>query len=158
MARIEPDISVKGFEQLDEATQKLVQSLSPGTVEPILLHGATIMADKVRSLAPHGPTGNLISGIVAKTLRRQGNNPAPSIAAINYRRAPHAHLVEYGTSERFVKHKKVMYSKKTGKFYGKSVGAMPAHPFFRPGVEMSKEQAMDDIINRLSLEIEDAWR
>jgi hypothetical protein len=54
--------------------------------------------------------------------------------------APHAHLVEYGTVERFHKG-------------GKSVGVMPANPFVRPAWDASSGQALATIRTTLSSEI-----
>ena len=124
-------ISIEGFEEVNKKLVEAAKKLEPDVAEPILLYkGATPIADKIRSLTPRGPTGNLISSVVAKKLRRAGEHPAPSIAAIDYRRGPHAHLLEYGTSK------------------------MRPHPFFRQGYEASIDQAPESVLNELAKEIE----
>ncbi len=54
--------------------------------------------------------------------------------------SPHAHLVEFGTVERF--HKS-----------GKSVGRMPANPFIRPAWDSSGEAALTTIKTTLAREV-----
>ena len=127
-------IQIEGFELLETKLLEAAKKLEPETVEPILLYrGATPIADKIRSLAPVGPTGNLRAGVVAKKLKRIGDHPAPSIAAINYARAPHAHLLEYGTSK------------------------MRARPFFRPGYESTIDSATESVLSEIAKEIEDGF-
>jgi len=133
MARIGDDISLEGFPELISKLEKVIAKGGPETVEPILKRGADIMADKVRSLAKVGSTGNLRASVVSKVLKRSGDNPAPAITAIDYRKGPHAHLLEYGTSK------------------------MAARPFFRPGIEGSSDQALEVVITKLQQEIEAAF-
>ncbi len=134
---------LQGMEQLNRNLEKVIKSLSPEEIEPILLASAKQVADDARSNAPLGPTGNLKRGIVAKTLRRIGNEPAPSIAAIDFRIAPHAHLIEFGTVERHQKS-------------GKSTGVSPAHPFFRPAWDKNRGHIEEDIRAKVKAQIEGA--
>lgn len=126
------DVRIEGIDELNNQLENLAKSLDAEAVEPILLDGATIIADDVRQRAPLGPTGNLKRSIGAKTLRRRDKNPAPSIAAIDYRIAPHAHLVERGTSR------------------------AAAHPFFRPAVDSKGPQVAAKVMANIQKLIEEA--
>lgn len=139
-------MGVKGIPELNQGIEDVLKTLDPDTVEAIALDAARIISTEIKALAPQGSTGNLKKSIVAKILQRSNPiEPAPAIVAINFRRGPHAHLVEKGTAPR------------TQKTTGRFVGSMPAHPFFMPGYEAKKDAAMELIINRLGSMIEGAW-
>jgi HK97 gp10 family phage protein len=121
-----------GQEELEQNLENIIQQFSPDEIEGISLAGAEVIAEEIRTRAPLAkkshykrgtrvlvPPGNLRRGVVAKVMQRIGQKAAPAIAAMDYRIAPHAHLVEYGT-----------------------VRAGP-HPFFRPGFDSTKAAAMD---------------
>lgn len=82
----------------------------------VLLRNAQLIRDTAKSLAPSGPTGNLKRGQVAKTYMYQIPDSPAAFAAIDYRIAPHAHLLEFGHLAR-------------------DGGHVPAVPFFRPAVD-----------------------
>ena len=114
------EIRIDGLNELIEDFGKLARSVDPDKVEPITLNCAKRLAAALKVEAPEGPTKNLRKAVKAKLLKRIGNSqPAPAIAAVDRKIAPHAHLVERGTGERI--------DPKTGK----SSGVMPADPFFR---------------------------
>lgn len=125
-------IKIEGLDQLNAQFEQLANSVSPDKLEPTFERGANIFADEMRRLAPEGPTRNLRRSIKVKKLKRTGDNPAPFITAVDRKIAPHAHLVEWGTSDRH--HKS-----------GKSVGVMPRKPFFRPAVDAKSNQVNDMI-------------
>ena len=148
------EFELKGVEDVQENIQSVIDSLSPEQIEEVLLSGADTVAGSIRSYAPiakkghykiggknstflagvrvYVPPGNLKRSIVSKTLQRKGNKAAPAIAAVDYRIAPHAHLVEYGT-----------------------VRAAP-HPFFRPGYDAVKDGVAADITEQFKTIIEEA--
>ena len=134
---------IDGLQELNSNIQKVIASLSPDEVEPVLLESAEQVADHARANAPEGPTGNLKRSIVAKTLQRRGDAPAPALVAIDFRIAPHAHLVEFGTAERIGP-------------TGKSSGIMPAEPFFRPAWDSEKGHIVEDIRAKLQPKVEGA--
>ena len=78
--------------------------------------GAKLISDKASQLAPKGPGkpakgyfgGRLKRSLVYREMPYKETSPIVSIAAVDRKVAPHAHLVEFGTSK-----------------------ARP-HPFFRP--------------------------
>lgn len=75
-------------------------------------------------------TGNLSKGIRAVKSRYEDGG------WIVVSRAPHSHLVEFGTSEvRQSPEGKVLYDPKTKTFFGRVVGPMPAKPFLRPALD-----------------------
>jgi len=125
-------------------------------VEPVVLEAAEMIAAGIEKRAPLGPTGNLKKSIKAKLLKRRGKNPAPAIAAIDRKIAPHAHWVEKGTKIRKVGKKKVMYGKKTGQFYGKEVAPMRANRFFQKGRNASQKKALHHVVTKLQAIIEGA--
>ena len=93
------EIKINGLKELNLRLEKLTKSLDADKVEPVTFGGAEILTNEMIARAPVGPTGNLKSSPRTVQLKRQGNKPAPSIAAIDRRKAPHAHLVEFGTSK-----------------------------------------------------------
>jgi HK97 gp10 family phage protein len=138
----EISIDIEGIEELESQMQRLIGTVSADKVEPILLDAAKVVAKDAKARAPKGETGNLKKGIVAKKTRRKGGvsaalglnvgEAAPAITAIDFRKAPHAALVEFG--------------------HGGPHPA-PAHPFFRPAWDANREkvtrQIIDDINNLL---------
>jgi HK97 gp10 family phage protein len=114
--------------------------------------GAKTIADRARQKAPRGPSGNLKDAIHYKQMPiKPGIFPLVAIAAVDWLKAPHAHWIEYGTSNiREPKKSKVLYNKKTGKFYGTKVGPIPAQPFLRPAFDQSKSEIEKLIDNALS--------
>ena len=125
-------IEVQGVDELEAQLKEMIKQFDPDKVEPIIYDGAQVIAKAAKNNAPRGPTGNLKKGIVAKQLNRIGNNPRSALAGINYRRAPHAGLVEYGTKK-----------------------ARP-HPFFRPAVDANWNKVINDITNKLQSLVERA--
>ena len=142
---------IDGIDDLKRQIEKITREMGPDNVEKVNYDAADIITREVQSRAPQGPTGNLKSSPVTKKLKREYyGHPARAIAAIDRKKAPHAHLVEYGTSSRReVKDKQVLYDSKTGKFFGKSVGPMTARPFFRPAVDAKYNEAFDFLKNGL---------
>ena len=84
------------------------------------------IADDMQRRAPLGPTGNLRRSIHAHKYK------AVSIVAVDRIIAPHAGLVEFGSSAR------------------PRSGVMPAHPYFRPAIDAAK--GVKDIIEKNILE------
>lgn len=137
------DIEIEGIDELEKQMENLIKAVHPDKVEPVLLDAARTLAKVVKSKAPKVPTGNLRRGVKAKLTRRKSSKKgglnaalgismgeaAPAIAAMDYRIAPHAHLVEYGTVK------------------------ASAHPFIRPSYDENKtkleNQIVDDISNLL---------
>ena len=124
-------VQLTGFKELSRKLEVLGRKRGKIVVRKAVNKAATPMVKAARRLAPVGPTGNLKKGIM-KALRsyRAG---ALIMAYIGNQRgkggAQHAHLVEFGTTERY-------------HASGKSVGIMPAEPFMRPAFDSTKGQQM----------------
>ncbi len=137
-------MGVMGFDIVAANIDKVKASIRPEHVETVLLDGAVVIGQTAINNAPTGPTGNLKRGIVAKTLqRRDPNQPAPAIVAVDYRIAPHAHLVEFG---HFITHKR----------RGAATGWVPPHPFFRPAWDAQGETVKNTITESLKNIVEGA--
>ena len=116
----EVQVRVEGLEELQRDLQKLASAVSPKELQPVLKQEAAAFAAKLLPLAPVGPTGNLRKGVRAWTPKITARRPdAMARAGVRYRVAPHVHLVEYGTAERYTK-------------AGAYRGYGPARPFIMP--------------------------
>lgn len=133
-----------GFEDLQETIKKITQQTSPDKVEPILKKGSDHLADAVRSNIGRGHpdfpeelTGNLKSGVTSKFLPRIGfGNPRSAIAAMDYKKAPHSYLVEFG-------HDLVRGGKKGSG--GVVVGRVKPYPYFRPAIENNQDKVLQEV-------------
>ena len=132
-------VKLEGAEDLKKQFQDLVKSVHPDKVEPVLMKGARKLAKAIRDKAPRGPTGNLKKAVRAKQLKRIGFNPAPAIAAVDRKRAPHAGLVEYGHA--LVRN-------------GKVIGHVPPHPFFRPAVDENGNRILGEVTGEIKKLVE----
>lgn len=101
-------------------------------VKRVLMGGALMVRDEVRDMAPQGETGNLKRGVFAA----YGREDKPDVlVGMNYRIAPHAHLVEFGHG---------------------GPNAAPPHPYFRPGIAAAKPLAIRSIAEGLKRVIDEA--
>jgi HK97 gp10 family phage protein len=121
------EIDKKSMEDLRKKIEKVQKEFGDDKIEPILVKAAEIVSQNVKHKIKEGKTGNLKRAVITKILRSKESYPPTAICGIDRAIAPHAHLVEYGTTERF--HKS-----------GKSVGAAKQQPFFRPAWDESKGQ------------------
>lgn len=135
------DVQVQGMGQLQELVKALSKTASPDKIEPELLAGARKMASAIRKRIKKEKTGKLKKSVKAKKLQRWGNNPAPSIAAIDRKIAPHAHLVEYGHD--LVKN-------------GKVIGRVKAYPFYRPALDEEGPKILRGVTAALQKKVEGA--
>ena len=126
-------VNIQGLTELNSQLEKLGKSLGQEPVEPVLYSGAKIISNEVSRRAPVY-RGVLKSAVVTKKLRRVDQNPAPSIAAIDRRIAPHAHLPEYGTVK------------------------MSARPYFRPAVDSKAKEVSNHVQNNLKRLLDQAVR
>jgi len=121
-----PWFELEGLDELNNNIEKLLKSVSKEEAAPILGKSADFLRDDIISRAPLGSTGNLKRGIVSKTY--SDYKEAAALVMINYGRAPHAHLVEFGHA-------------------GKNPA--PPHPFFRPAWDDDKQKIEEDIKQEL---------
>jgi len=121
------EIDKRELAKLNQNLAKIHKKFGDAGVEPILVKAAEIVSSKLKQNIKEGPTGNLKSAVITRKLARKPSFPPTVISGIDRAIAPHAHLVEFGTRERF--HKS-----------GKSVGAANGYPFFRFTWDSTKGQ------------------
>lgn len=139
-----PYMHLEGVAELDAKVKQIMLAADDADkVEPVLLKAAEVIEESARAKAPQGPTGNLKRGIRSTLLRRLLGRPAAGAGA-DYRIAPHAHLVERGTTAR--------RQKTTGRYTGIST----AKPFLGPAIAENKGNVMEIIRNGIKRIIEGA--
>jgi len=130
-------VKIEGLKELNRAIEKLSKAVGADAVEPIIKGAADIITAKVQENVNAIPavTGNLRKSPVTKMMpNRYGDQPRPSIAAIDRKVAPHAHLLERGTSK------------------------MSPRPFFRPAWDAGKGPALQHIKEGLKKAVESGVR
>ncbi len=119
------------FEGMDEILQNLSNVIDKTTgkaVKEVYLKAGLRLRDQARSRVPV-KTGALKEAIFAA---RGDENKPNVLVGVNYKKAPHAHLIEYGTVR------------------------APAHPYLRPAVSASADEMRRIIESGLRRIIEDA--
>jgi HK97 gp10 family phage protein len=130
---------IEGMKELEAKLERMTKSLDAESVEPVLYRGAELITAQVQANVNriNKVTGNLSRSPTTKMLpSRYGNQPRPSIAAIDRKIAPHAHLVEEGARG----------------------GQMPAQPFFRPAVASTGPTVLEGALQALKMKIEGAMK
>jgi len=117
-------ITLQGVGELKKKFGEMIAIIDDRKTENELLKSANILKNDIKRRAPKGPTGNLKRSIVARIFKRKITNQPAAFVAVDYRIAPHAHLVEYGHG-----------------------GPHPAsaHPFFRSAIDALKNKIVDII-------------
>jgi len=128
-------MEIKGEQEFYDALDKLARSVKPAKIEPILNRAAQIISRASRKQVPIGLTKNLRKAIKTKKLKRFMSSPAPSISAIDRKKAPHAYLVHEGTGERIGKRGYPPYR-------GKHFGKMPSQPFHKKAWDENKARVL----------------
>lgn len=115
------EVKVEGMKELEQEMAKFLQEmeddLQGGTDD-----AANMVAGMIRAAAPYP---RFKQAVTTKQLPRRADKPQVTMVGLDYNIAPDAHLTEFGTAERF-------------HASGKSVGAMPANPFFRRTIDSAK--------------------
>jgi len=136
------------FKRIDKA---LKDGFRPSQIARALLVGARVIRDEVQRVAPvrkragKNKKGKLRPGALKRSIQAQALKDRPGMpAAARVRmRAPHGHLVEYGTGPRFrgmTKDRKTGAWEGTGKRFGYT-GFMPASLFFEQAAERKMPEA-----------------
>ena len=141
-------ISLKGFDELLAAFARVRDVVTEPLMSDQIHAAANIIGDAIKDKI-HDVRGNLRKGIVIQRMKKKRGGIS-TIVFMNYKVAPHAHLVEYG-----VPHDRVAFvdpkSKTQRKLMGDpmlpwgpfwKVGPMPAKPYFRPAVDNNKDNAL----------------
>ncbi|MDD4986621.1 MAG: hypothetical protein PHQ43_12745 [Dehalococcoidales bacterium] len=130
---MKPSVYIRDMKNLEKEANKLLKDLNNGKVK-IIKEQVNIVKKEIRAAAPQGPTGNLKKAVYSNVLppnveRRR----AVGFAGIRPRKAPHAHLVEYG--------------------HGGPHPAKP-HPFFWKAIEKVADKVTENISTGLKKIIE----
>lgn len=132
--------NVKGLtitsKQLERKFQLMQRLPKTAGIQAGFNEAAERMRGLVETEAPNGPTGNLKKGIVAGELKSD-NEPGSYVAS----RAPHSHLVNFGTAER------------VQTTTGRRTGVMPANAFFDRGVRAGRLSARRIIYDAVAKEV-----
>lgn len=133
--------------------------LTPGELAHAAGAGADVIGKEVERRAPGSIAEAVVVG-VDKVGVGFGSGKGGAYVTINHKKAPHAHLVEYGTAEaRHVAEKKVMAFEINGHLvFAVSVAPMPAHPFMRPALDAASNAASRAIDNDLQRQIDRRFR
>lgn len=113
-------IEVKGLDEAVRKVRSLTSSLEAREVEKILSKGMRVVRDEAKQRVPV-KSGKLKSAIKARIGKRRGKFVAGAFSAVDFKKAPHAYLVEYGT-----RHSR-------------------AKPYFRPAWDTKKDQVKKQI-------------
>lgn len=136
-------IIIEGQDQIKAALKKFGEKMEDEL--QIACHdGAGIVKGHVESNISNlykVKTGHLKSAVKVKDMPRYPSYPIVSICAMDKKKAPHAHLGEYGTVPRIRKS-------------GGITGQMPARPYFRPAVEQSRSEVQSLITKRVAQAVE----
>lgn len=146
---IPTDVNISGYKELIAQFDKLSKVADTGEMEGKLLNRARELRNDIRKNAPRSnkwsgsvdvKPGNLRRAVEARKFRKKVPNSPAVYVRSNRKKAPHAHLVEYGTMNfRFPKHKKVLHFIYEGEeVFVKKVAPMPPHPYFRPTVDLKQ--------------------
>jgi HK97 gp10 family phage protein len=127
-------IYLKGIDELEKRVNKLIKEVEKEKTQ-LLLGQARLVRNRIKARAPRGPTGNLKNATYATALPPSTSRNAVAFAGVRPRKAPHAHLVEYGHG---------------------GPHAAPAHPFFRPAWDEIKDKVERNIQAGLGKTIEGA--
>lgn len=132
--RMQAQFYLKGIDQFERQANKLIKEVNEGKTK-ILYDQAKLVRNRIKQKAPRGPTGNLKKAAYAAVKPPSLSGTAVAFAGIRPRKAPHAHLVEYG--------------------HGGPHPA-PPHPFFRPAWDGCKDDVKRNIAAGLGKTIEKA--
>ncbi len=113
-------VEVEGLEEAVRRVQSLRYALEAKEVEKVLSKGMRVVRDEAKRRVPV-KTGLLKSAIKARIGKRRGKYVAGAFAAVEYKKAPHAYLVEYGTRH------------------------SQAKPYFRPSWDTKKDEVKKQI-------------
>ena len=106
-------LELDGLKELQASLRDVPSTLRTEILPPVANAAADDLVAELRGAYTKGGTGNLAAGVVKETMRQ-------GIGVKVRNKAPHAHLYEYGTINR--------YTNKTGA----RRGVMPAQPTFVP--------------------------
>ena len=143
---------VEGVQDLSRQLLEKVAAVKRPEAFRVMLIAGRVLRDAARAAAPVGPTRSLRKSIQANPAPRRGNREPAAFTLVNLFKdrgvkAPHGHLVSFGTKERTPKRKAFMkfeaYSGGgDGPVFARRVGRMKPNPFFQRAVEGAAGRAL----------------
>ena len=148
-------IRITGLDALNATLKKLPPTIKGPVLRQALRKGAQLILRDAKSRVPKG-TGGLKRALTTIVKEDKSGNIYVTIGA-NMPDGAHAHLVEFGTKERFVN----FASGRSGAISiggGGSRGSMPTQPFLRPAFDSQRDAVMGVIAAELDRAIAKAAR
>ena len=138
--------SLNGLADTIKAMDQLPRDVRKRVLKSAISRGCKILLRKVEATVPVDQ-GTLKRGMTSKVgISRKVKDAVFGVVGATFGVARHDHLVEMGTKDRRrPKAKKVLYSKRLGKFFGESTGAMPASHFMERSFNATKSQIEAEI-------------
>lgn len=141
-------LKLEGDRELRRALAKLEQKTGKRVVRRSLLRGARIIRDEARKRAPVD-SGRLRKSIQARSSGRAFRAGTVGVVVGPDKRAPHAHLVEFGTGPRVIKSATIPTPNGPRTVSNLAVGSMPAKPFLRPAFDSKAREAGDRVMTEI---------
>lgn len=136
-----------GLNKVYEQMEAVINRTTAPEVKRIYMGAALVLRDEARDLAPllKKATKGHVPGLLKKAIFAAYGDPSKAsvIVGVNYKIAPHAHMIEFGTGPR-------TDSK------GHNRGSVPAQPFMRPALTASRTKCVAIITEGLRNLIEKA--
>lgn len=152
-------VRVEGLAELRDAlNNQLVPRLRKVALQTALTKGAAVIVRQAKTLVP--VKSGTLRRAIAQMKSRASTDVRPSrIIRVRQGKKQQAknrdgfywRFIEFGRAE--VRADKVLGTPKKG-FFGKTVKAVPAHPFLRPAFESKKMEALNAIVQSLGPEIQ----
>lgn len=143
-------VQFEGFKELERRLEAIGDPKHVVRIERLGVNaGGRVIRDAVKAnleAGDHVVTRNLHKSIAVKSKTYRREVPV-AIVGNHYLTAPHAHLVEFGTVERFHKPKGALG-------LAKSVGIMPAFGFFRRAWSQKADAAFDKMTDKIDRELD----
>jgi len=160
-------IQVLGVRNLDRDFDRLKGIATTTETRRAFRAGSGVMRDAIRSEQPRGTKrgGSRNPGLLKRATinflgrRRRKGEDITAFVRVNVLkgrvRAPHGHLVEFGTGERRAKSAKFMTFSGNGQIIRRrTVRGVPANPAFKRGVSRSGGRVLDAVTASLRKQIE----
>lgn len=125
-------VKFTGIREIDNVLKNLPKALTHSVMSAAHTNAAKPLVARAKQIAPVGPTHNLVDSIgVVKSSVKRATEVGEIRVGPKRRKAPHAHLVEYGTRKRNKR--------------GPNRGVMPKIPFMGPAFIQTKDQVLNGI-------------
>ena len=132
-------IKLSGMKDVIKRLKRLPEKVDRRVMRKVVRAGSAVLLREAKRLTPV-VTGNLKKGWKRRFSR--SNDPVAWAEVLNV--ANHAHMVEFGTGQRFTES-------------GEYRGIMPASPFLRPALEATAEGIERAMIRKADIEIPREW-